>query len=66
MPETASTTRQMPMQLLNTLYVNTPDSWLRLDNDMVRVVVDDETRLRVLCTICRPWCASAGWGFHCR
>lgn len=35
------------MQLLNTLYVNTPDSWLRLDNDTVRVVVDDETRLRV-------------------
>lgn len=35
------------MQLLNTLYVNTPDSWLRLDNDTLRVVVEEETRLRV-------------------
>lgn len=35
------------MQLLNTLYVNTPDSYLRLDNDTLRVLVDDETRLRV-------------------
>lgn len=35
------------MQLLNTLYVNTPDSYLRLDNDTLRVQVEDETRLRV-------------------
>lgn len=35
------------MQLLNTLYVNTPDSYLRLDNDTLRVLLDDETRLRV-------------------
>lgn len=35
------------MQLLNTLYVNTEDSYLRLDNDTVRVMVDEETRLRV-------------------
>lgn len=35
------------MQLLNTLYVNTPDSYLRLDNDTLRVLVGDETRLRV-------------------
>lgn len=35
------------MQLLNTLYVNTQDSYLRLDNDTLRVLVDDETRLRV-------------------
>jgi CRISPR-associated protein Cas1 len=35
------------MQLLNTLYVTTPDSFLRLDNDTLRVQLDDETRLRV-------------------
>ena len=35
------------MQLLNTLYVNTPDSYLRLDNDTLRVQVEEETRLRV-------------------
>lgn len=35
------------MQLLNTLYVTLPDSYLRLDNDTLRVQVDDETKLRV-------------------
>lgn len=35
------------MQLLNTLYVTTPESYLRLDNDTLRVIVGDETRLRV-------------------
>jgi CRISP-associated protein Cas1 len=35
------------MQLLNTLYVTTPESYLRLDNDTLRVQVGDETRLRV-------------------
>ena len=35
------------MQLLNTLYVTLPDSRLRLDNDTLRVEVDQETRLRV-------------------
>ena len=35
------------MHLLNTLYVNTQDSYLRLDNDTLRVQVEDETRLRV-------------------
>lgn len=35
------------MQLLNTLYVNTPESFLRLDNDTLRVMVDEDTRLRV-------------------
>ncbi|URI06016.1 type I-C CRISPR-associated endonuclease Cas1c [Aquincola tertiaricarbonis] len=36
------------MQLLNTLYVTLPDSYLRLDNDTLRVVDEDkETRLRV-------------------
>jgi CRISPR-associated protein Cas1 len=35
------------MHLLNTLYVNTQDSYLRLDNDTLRVQVDEETRLRV-------------------
>ena len=35
------------MQLLNTLYITTPDTYLRLDNDTLRVEVDRETRLRV-------------------
>lgn len=35
------------MQLLNTLYVTTPDSYLRLDNDTLRVDMERETRLRV-------------------
>ncbi len=35
------------MQLLNTLYVTTPESRLRLDNDTLRVEVEHETRLRV-------------------
>ncbi|MGE0315770.1 MAG: type I-C CRISPR-associated endonuclease Cas1c [Lautropia sp.] len=35
------------MQLLNTLYVTLPDSHLRLDNDTLRLLMGDETRLRV-------------------
>lgn len=35
------------MQLLNTLYVTTPETYLRLDNDTLRVEVEQETRLRV-------------------
>ena len=35
------------MQLLNTLYVTTPESRLRLDNDTLRVELEEETRLRV-------------------
>lgn len=35
------------MQLLNTLYVTLPESYLRLDNDTVRLLVGDETKLRV-------------------
>ena len=35
------------MQLLNTLYVNTPGSYLHLDNDTLRLDVEHETRLRV-------------------
>ncbi len=35
------------MQLLNTLYVTTPDAYLHLDNDTVRIDVERETRLRV-------------------
>lgn len=35
------------MQLLNTLYVTTPDAYLHLDNDTLRIEVDHETRLRV-------------------
>lgn len=35
------------MQLLNTLYVTTPESYLHLDNATLRVEVDKETRLRV-------------------
>ena len=35
------------MQLLNTLYVTLPESYLRLDNDTLRVEIERETRLRV-------------------
>lgn len=35
------------MQLLNTLYITTADTYLRLDNDTLRVQVEQETRLRV-------------------
>lgn len=35
------------MQLLNTLYITTPETYLRLDNDTLRVEVESETRLRV-------------------
>ncbi|MER2602895.1 MAG: type I-C CRISPR-associated endonuclease Cas1c [Candidatus Competibacter phosphatis] len=35
------------MQLLNTLYVTTPESYLHLDNSTLRIEVDKETRLRV-------------------
>lgn len=35
------------MQLLNTLYVTTAGAHLRLDNDTLRVQVDEESRLRV-------------------
>ena len=35
------------MQLLNTLYITTPETYLRLDNDTLRVEVEHETKLRV-------------------
>lgn len=35
------------MQLLNTLYVTTSETYLRLDNDTLRVEVERETKLRV-------------------
>ena len=35
------------MQLLNTLYITTPETYLRLENDTLRVEVDREIRLRV-------------------
>lgn len=35
------------MQLLNTLYVTQPESYLRLDNDTLRVELERELRLRV-------------------
>ena len=35
------------MQLLNTLYVTLPESYLHLDNDTLRVEIERETRLRV-------------------
>jgi len=35
------------VQLLNALHVTLPDSHLRLDNDTVRLLVGDQTRLRV-------------------
>lgn len=35
------------MQLLNTLYVTTPESYLRLENDTLRLEVEREVKLRV-------------------
>ncbi len=35
------------MQLLNTLYITTPESYLRLENSTLRVELDDEVKLRV-------------------
>lgn len=35
------------MQILNTLYVTTPESYLRLENDTIRVEVEREVRLSV-------------------
>lgn len=35
------------MQLLNTLYVTTPESYIHLDNNTLRIEVEKETRLRV-------------------
>lgn len=35
------------MQLLNTLYVTTPDSYVHLENQTVKIEVERETRLRV-------------------
>jgi CRISP-associated protein Cas1 len=35
------------MQLLNTLYVTTPDSYLRLENNTLRVEIEEEVKLRV-------------------
>ncbi len=35
------------MQLLNTLYVTQPESYLRLENDTLRIEVEREVRLRV-------------------
>jgi len=35
------------MQLLNTLYVTTAQTYLRLDNDTLRVEIEQETKLRV-------------------
>ena len=35
------------MQLLNTLYVTTPEAYIRLDNDTISVNVERETKLRV-------------------
>jgi CRISPR-associated protein Cas1 len=35
------------MQLLNTLYVTTPDAYLHLDHDTLRIEIERETKLRV-------------------
>jgi len=35
------------MQLLNTLYITQPESYLHLDNDTLRIEIERETRLRV-------------------
>lgn len=35
------------MELLNTLYVTTPEAYLRLDNDTISISIEGETKLRV-------------------
>lgn len=35
------------MQLLNTLYITTPETYLHLENDTIRVEIEHTTRLRV-------------------
>src|SRR6218665_261445 len=45
--DSAHRTAPLTMQLLNTLYVTTPESYLRLDNDTLRVELEREVRLRV-------------------
>jgi CRISPR-associated protein Cas1 len=35
------------MQLLNTLYVTTPDAYLRLDNETISISIERESKLRV-------------------
>lgn len=37
----------MSVQVLNTLYVTVPESYLRLENDTLRIEVEKEVRLRV-------------------
>lgn len=37
----------MSVQILNTLYVTVPESYLRLENDTLRIEVEKEVRLRV-------------------
>ena len=37
----------MARELLNTLYVTTQGAYVHLDNQTLKVEVDDETRLRV-------------------
>lgn len=34
-------------QLLNTLYVTTPEAYVRLDHETLRIQVEGETRLQV-------------------
>jgi CRISP-associated protein Cas1 len=34
-------------QLLNTLYITTPEAYVRLDHETLRVEVEGETRLQV-------------------
>lgn len=47
------------MHHLNTLYVTTADSRLRLDNDTLRVEFEQETRLRIHSITCSRSSASA-------
>ena len=46
------------MHLLNTLYVTTPESRLRLDNDTLRVETRKKPACACPCTICKRWSAS--------
>ena len=41
------------MQLLNTLYVTTPESYLRLENNTLRIELEDEVKLRGFAAVSR-------------
>ena len=53
------------MQLLNTLYVTTPESYIHLDNETLRVDVERETRLRVSSNSVSSVSPTRSWRIAC-